>query len=125
MSRAYIAPHVEVEGEHARIRGILVSLKEIPQDLICGDQRTTHDHHVPLLIDCEAMQRKGGGREDEQHNLMRNTHPYLFQRVDEQKREAILRSEGRDKSVHSYMQSTLDVDVSLHGGISPGRPPDQ
>ena len=35
-----------------------------------------------------------------------------------------MRSENRDKSVHSHIQSTLDIDVSLHGGIPPGRPPD-
>ena len=29
-----------------------------------------------------------------------------------------------DKSVHSYIQSTLDDDVSLHGGIVLGRPLD-
>ena len=33
-------------------------------------------------------------------------------------------SESRDKSIHPYIQSTLDIDVSLHGGIPPGRPPD-
>ena len=35
-----------------------------------------------------------------------------------------MRSEERDKSVHSYMQSTSYFDVSLHGGIPPRRPPD-
>ena len=36
-----------------------------------------------------------------------------------------MHSESREKSVHSYMQSTLDDDVSLHGDISPRRPPNQ
>ena len=103
MSRAYLEPHVEVEGAHAPKRGILVSLKEIPQDLICGDQGTTHDQHLPLLVECENMQIKGGDREDEQQNLMRRTHPYLFHRVYAQKRETGLCSEGKDNSVHPYM----------------------
>ena len=34
-------------------------------------------------------------------------------------------SEGREKSVHSHMQSNFDLDVSLHGGIPLGRPPDR
>ena len=33
-------------------------------------------------------------------------------------------SERRDKSVHSHIQPALGLDVSLHGGIPPGRPPD-
>ena len=33
-------------------------------------------------------------------------------------------SEGREKSVHSHIQPILGLDVSLHGGIPPGRPPD-
>ena len=36
-----------------------------------------------------------------------------------------MRNVGRDKAIHSYMQSTLDIDVSWHGGIPPGRPPYQ
>ena len=36
-----------------------------------------------------------------------------------------MRSEGKDKVFNSYMQFTLDIDVSLHGGIPPRRPPDQ
>ena len=57
--------------------------------------------------------------------MMRSTHPYLFQKVDAQKRQNDLRSEGKGRVIHSYMQSTLDIDVSLHGGITPGRPPYQ
>ena len=100
-------------------------MQEVPKDLICEDQCTIHEHHVPLLIGCETLQMKGEGREDGQHHMMRSTHPYLFQKVDAQKRQTDLCSEGKDKVVHSYMQSTLDIDVSLHGGIPPGRPPDQ
>ena len=31
---------------------------------------------------------------------------------------------GKGKVAQSYVQSTLDIDVSLYGGIPPGRPPD-
>ena len=51
-------------------------------------------------------------------------HPCLFREASAQRKETVLRSEERDKSVHSYMQSTSYFDVSLHGGIPPGRPPD-
>ena len=57
--------------------------------------------------------------------MMRSTHHCLFHEVDAPKRETRLRSESRDKSVHSCMQSTLDDNVSLHGDISPRIPPDQ
>ena len=46
------------------MRGFLVSLQEVPKDLICGDQGTIHEQHVPLLIYCETLQMKGEGRED-------------------------------------------------------------
>ena len=39
-SRANLVPHVEEGGEHAPIGGILVSLQEIPQDLIHGGPST-------------------------------------------------------------------------------------
>ena len=32
--------------------------------------------------------------------------------------------EGKGKVSHPYVQATLDINVSLHGGIPPGRPPD-
>ena len=72
----------------------------------------------------KTMQVGGGDREDDQPHFMRSIHTYPFQKVDAQKRETGLRSECRDKSVHPYIQSTLDTDVSLHGGIPPGRPLD-
>ena len=65
MSRVYLAPHAEEEGALAPTRGILASLQGIPQDLICGDQGTTHDLHVPLMIGCETMEIKGGDRRDD------------------------------------------------------------
>ena len=82
---------------------------------MCGDQGTIHKQHVPLLIDCETLQMKGEGREDDQHHMMRSTQPYLFQK----KGQTDFRNEDRGKDVHLYVQSTLDIDVSLHGGIPP------
>ena len=67
---------------------------------------------------------KGEGREEGRHNLMRSTHPCLFQRVGAKKRNIDLRYEGKGKVSQPYVQSTLDIDVSLHGGIPPRRPPD-
>ena len=87
MSRDYLAPHAEEEGDLAPNRGILVSLQEIPQDLTCGDQGRTHDSHVPLMIGCEPMEIQGGDREDAQHNVMRSTHTCLFHEVDAPKRD--------------------------------------
>ena len=36
-----------------------------------------------------------------------------------------MHSGSMEGSLHSYMQSSLDDDVSLHGDILPGRPLDQ
>ena len=33
-------------------------------------------------------------------------------------------SEDKEKSIHTHIHPTLGLDVSLHGGIPPGRPPD-
>ena len=60
----------------------------------------------------------------DQHPRMRRMHPFLFQEVYGHKMDTDLCSEGREKSVHSPIKSTSDFDVSLHGGIPPGRPPD-
>lgn len=81
ISRAYLAPHAEVDGELAPTRGILVSLQEVPEDFICGGQGTINEQH-----DCETLQMEGEGREDDQHHMMRSTHTYLFQKVYAQKR---------------------------------------
>ena len=35
-----------------------------------------------------------------------------------------MRSKSKGKVAHPYVQSTLDIDVSLHGGIPPRRSPD-
>ena len=55
---------------------------------------------------------------------MRGTHPSLFQRANARKRQTDFRCKDRGKVAQIYVQSTLDIDVSLHGGIPPGRPPD-
>ena len=120
-----IIPHGEVNGAIAPIRGALISLQGVPNNLTCVEQGTIHKRYVPSLIDCETLQMEGEDREDGQHQVNRSTHPYLFHEVDTQKRQTDLHNESREKAVHSYMQSTLDIDVSLHGGIPPGRPPDQ
>ena len=77
-SRADLAPHGEEDGALAPTRGILVSLQGVPKDLICGDQGTIHEQHVPLLIDCETLQMKGEGMEGGQHHMIRSKHPYIF-----------------------------------------------
>ena len=54
--------------------------------------------------------------------MMKNIHTHPFQEVYEQNQEDYLCSERREKSVHSHIQPALSLDVSLHGGIPPGRP---
>ena len=63
-------------------------------------------------------------REEDYHHLMRSTHPYPFQRADARKRQTDLHCEGKGKVAQPYEQSSLAMDVSLHGGIPPWRPPD-
>ena len=67
---------------------------------------------------------EGEGREEGHHHLMRSTHPYLFQRASARRRETGLHCEGKGKVSQPYEQSSLAMDVSLHRGIPPGRPPD-
>ena len=55
---------------------------------------------------------------------MRGTHYSLFHRANAKGRQNVLHYEGKGKVSQPYVQSTLDIDVSLHGGIPPGRPPD-
>ena len=77
-SRDYLVPHAKEGGSLAPSRGILASLQGSPQDLMCGDQGTTHVLHVPFLRRCETMETQGGGRDKTQHHEMRSTHPYPF-----------------------------------------------
>ena len=72
-SRAHPVPHAEGGGANAPTWGILVSLQEVPQDLIHGGPSIINEQH-----DCVVLQLEGGGREEEQHHLMRDTHPSLF-----------------------------------------------
>ena len=94
-SGAEIVPHGGIDGEISPMRGSLVSLQEVPKDLICGDQGTIDEHYVPSLIDCETLHMKGEGREDGQHHMIRSKHPYLFHNVDAQKRQTDLCSESK------------------------------
>ena len=44
-SRAHPVPHAEEGGAHAPTGGILVSLQEVPQDLIRGGPSTINEQH--------------------------------------------------------------------------------
>ena len=55
---------------------------------------------------------------------MIGTHPSLFQRTSAERGEIVLRCESKGKVAQPYIHSTLDIDVSLHRGIPPGKPPD-
>ena len=55
---------------------------------------------------------------------MRSTHPYLFQKASAKRRQTVFHYESKGKVAQPHEHSTLDIDVSLHGGIPPGRPPD-
>ena len=81
------------------------------------------DQDQGSLIEDEAFSYMEEEEKD-QHQGMMSIHPYLFWEVSAHKEGTALRSEERDNSVHSYIQSTSDFGVSLHGGIPPGRPPD-
>ena len=67
-SRDYLVPHAEEGGALSLGRGILASLQGIPQDLMYGNQGTTHVLHVPLLRRCGTMETQGEGREKTQHH---------------------------------------------------------
>ena len=56
---------------------------------------------------------------------MRSTHPYPLKKVEAPKRKTGFRSKSLYRFVHSYMQSSLDDDVSFHGEIFLRRPLDQ
>ena len=55
---------------------------------------------------------------------MRGTHPSLFQRASAKRREAVFCCGRKGEVSQPHVQSTLDIDVSLHGGIPSGRPTD-
>ena len=56
--------------------------------------------------------------------MMRSIYPSPFPEFYAQRRQEDLCNEGKEKSVHTSMYPALCLDVSLHGGIPPGRPPD-
>ena len=77
---------------------------------------------MTALLGIDTLLQARGGRMD-QHPMMRSMHPCLYQGVPIHEKETELCSKGRDTSVQPSIQSTLDLDVSLHGGIPPRRPP--
>ena len=99
-----LVPHEKEGGDFAPCRGIIASLQGSPQYLMYGDQGTTHVLHVPLLRRCGTMETPGEDREDDQHDVMRSTHPCLFYEVDAPKRVIGLHSGSMDRLVHSYIQ---------------------
>ena len=98
ISRVDIAPHADEGGAIAPTRGVLASLQRSPQDLIHGGPSTISKQHG-----CAALQPEGGGREEEQHHVMRGTHPSLFQRASARRRQAILRYESKGKVSQPYV----------------------
>ena len=70
----------------------------------------------------EILKREEG-KEEGKHHMMSNIYPSLFQKFDAQRRKEDLCKEGKEKSVHTHTHPALCLDVSLHGGIPPGRPP--
>ena len=75
-------------------------------------------------LDSEILQKVGGDEKEGQHQVTKNIHTHPLQETYAQRQEDDLRSESRDKSIHSHIQPALGLDVSLHGGIPPGRLPD-
>ena len=73
ISRFDLVPHAEGKGKLAPTRGILAALQGSPQDLIHGGPSTISEQH-----DCATLQLEGREREEEQHLVMRSTHPSLF-----------------------------------------------
>ena len=71
------------------------------------------------------METQGGSREKAQHHEMMSTHPYSSMDFYSPKEVIGLCRGSMESFLHSYIQSSLDDDVSLHGDILPGRPLDQ
>ena len=92
------SPHGDERGAIASMGGVLVSMQGIPSILTCGNHGTILDSFETTCGDCEMEEE-----EKDQHQGL--IHPYLFRRVFSQGRETVDRSEEREKSVHSYMQS--------------------
>ena len=103
MSRDYLVPHAEEGGALAPRIGILATLQGSPQDLICGDQGTNHDPHVPFFRRCGTMQTQGEGREENQYHEMRCTHLYPPQGVDAPKKVIRLCNGSMESYFHSFI----------------------
>ena len=97
-SRVDLVPHAEEGGAPGPTRGILASWQGGPQDLIHGGPSTINEQH-----DCVALQLEGGGMEEEQHHVMRGTHPSLFHRTSAKKRQIILHRESKGKVAQPYV----------------------
>ena len=112
---------MEVKGEPLLpLEEPLCLCKELQIYFACGYQGTIPEPYVAFAGDCEMEKEE----QKDQHEGMMNILPYLFQNFFAQRKETALRKGERDKSVHSYMHSISDLDVSLYGGIPPRRPPD-
>lgn len=111
------SPHGGERGAIYSMRGVLVSMQGIRRISTCGNHGTILKSFAATCGDCEMEEEE----KDQQQGLI---HPYLLWRIFAQGRETVYRSEERDKSVLLYIQSTSELDVSLYGGIPPGRPPD-
>ena len=68
-------PHGGGKGAIASIRGSLVTLKGVSNDLTCGNQTTIPEQHVSFFVDCEM---RGEEEKKDQHQGMMSIHPYLF-----------------------------------------------
>ena len=124
MKRAHLRPHEEEDGVLTPRRETLALLQGVPKNLTYGDHGTIHVQHMPSLSNGEILkieEDKGEGK----YHMMRIIHPSLFQKADAQIRKEDICKEGKDNFFHTHTHPALCLDVSLHGGIPPGRPPDE
>ena len=54
------------------------------------------------MIGCEPMETQGEDREDDHHDVMRSTHPFMFYEVDAPKKVIGLHSGSMEGFLHSY-----------------------
>ena len=87
-------------------------------------QDLTHEQHVPSLSNDEILEIEEG-KEEEGNHKMKEMNPYLFQSLEEQRRQEDLCNKGRGKYAYLHPHSTLYLDTSLQGGILPGPPLDE
>ena len=89
---SHLVPHAEEGGAHALARGFLVTLQEFPWDLTCGRQSKVNEQ-----LYCEMILMEGEDKEEGYHQLMKSTHPYLFQRAGARRKGNGLHCEGKGK----------------------------